>query len=137
MKNVKVRVFVILGVIFSLLSFKSYTASSYYSFRMRNRVVDGSKNGQYHTLSKGRVYISGNCYVTGKDYSQALQADLKYTLYEERWGWDKEYNTINSGTRTTVRGYMGTVKGGSKYYLLIYTTERDYHHRSGSGRLHN
>ncbi|MDA1632458.1 hypothetical protein PDK11_06230 [Bacillus cereus] len=92
----KTKIFSIITALTLLTCFAIPTlaASSSYSFKMDYRVVDGSKNKQFHTLSKGSVYINGSAYVYTTDGGAVGPYDVNYTLYRSAWGSDPSYGTV-------------------------------------------
>lgn len=116
----------------------SLAASNSYSFTMNYRVVDGSANGQFKKLSKGKAYISGTHKIT-KSLPGALGPyTLHYQLFNKTSG--NSFGTVKSTPTKSGTSFSGTYSGlggGTKYYLFIYKIEWDGHTVQGSGKIYN
>ncbi|MCI6157795.1 hypothetical protein ACQRBK_08050 [Peptoniphilaceae bacterium SGI.137] len=113
-----------------------FASSSRYSFNMRQRVVDGKRNGQFHNLNSGTAHISGSHHIYESVYINAEKQDLHFTLYKNQFGFDKEIGTIVVKNNTSFTGNFGKVQEG-KYYLKIWKASRDWHYTMGSGSVSN
>lgn len=141
MKKKSLTIFTIGFICFMMLlpSF-ALAASSKYSFTMNYRVVDGSANGIYHSLSKGKAYIEGMQRVASKDKGHVPKPyTVNYTLYNKTSG-NKFGNVAktppDSGSNAVAGSYSG-LGGGTKYYLLIWKTEDDGFNITGDGSVYN
>ncbi|MCC2373331.1 hypothetical protein LKM03_14465 [Bacillus paranthracis] len=104
---------------------------------MDHRVVDGSKNKQFHTLSKGSVYINGSAYVYSTDGGAVGPYDVNYTLYRSAWGSDPSYGTVNGGINKSFSGAYNVDKNSNEYYLFIWKTNDDGQNIRGTGKISN
>ena len=120
-----------------------FAVSSSFDFTISQRVVDGSKNGQYHKLNKGKAKIS-NAYVyqvaakRGATSPQTLYVDLINKTTGNYFG------TITIGKPTKdgkAKYFSGTfsksVGGGSKYYLYVHRDASDGRTIYGNGKISN
>ena len=117
----------------------AFSSSSSYSFTLDNRVVDGSKNGQYHNLSKGSATISGKQHQYSSDPKPVGPNTISYQLWNKSSG--NSFGVVKSvpnsdGTSNSVKGTYSGLGGGSKYYLLIFRTD-DGRNIKGSGTVSN
>lgn len=129
---------VFLVVILMLVMFTAsvFAASSRYSYDMKNRMVDGKRNNEFHNLSSGKAYIDGSHRTTYSEYPFARKESINYTLYKNQFGFDKEIGTVGSSADSSIYGSFGSIDSG-KYYLKVWKTNIDYHHTSGSGKVSN
>jgi len=135
----RIPVFLVALLILSMFSANVLAASSKYKFDMKQRVVDGKKNKEFHNLSAGNAYISGSHRIYQSKYPDAKKEKIHYTLVENKLGFDKEISTItkpNNSYNTSVSGGFGKINKG-KYYLRIWKTNRDWHYTEGSGTVRN
>ncbi|WP_242246543.1 hypothetical protein [Bacillus cereus group sp. BfR-BA-01523] len=135
----KTKIFSIITALTLMTCFAIPTlaASSSYSFKMDYRVVDGSKNKQFHTLSKGSVYINGSAYVYSTDGGAMGPYDVKYTLYRSAWGSDPSYGTVNGGINKSFSGAYSVDTNSNEYYLFIWKTNDDGQNVKGNGKISN
>jgi hypothetical protein len=100
MLNLKNKVLAILSAvfIFALVATPALAASSSYSLNMYYR-IDGKKEGSYHTLDKGKVYINGYAYYNGTSKSWAKTSTkgetVKYSLWKDDAWRDSYYGTVS------------------------------------------
>lgn len=142
---VKVRILSVGVILFLLLitCFPVFAKSNNWSFVMKQRLVDGSSNGQYYNLSKGKVKISGSVSSTKQKnpYGGNKPNPLYMALYNERFGPDEYCGQIVIKNPTkysiTKREIGSTTVADDDYYLEIYKGEKDYWTTTGSGRIFN
>lgn len=122
-----------------VLAVPTFAASSKYNFTMNYRVVDGSENGEYHTLSAGKAYIYG----THRQFSSVPNPTgpntINYQLYNATSG--NNFGIVKAipnsyGEETTVSGTYSGLGGGTKYYLFIWRVD-DGRDIKGSGSIYN
>lgn len=122
-----------------------YAASSSWGFTMstNGRVVDGGKNGAFHTLKKGKVKISGNIHTNSVRYGNGLSTNqLNFELYNKTTG--NCFGNVKvrpSGYAFSSVDFSGkydkAVGGGTKYYLYIWRGESDGTGLDATGKLEN
>lgn len=121
-----------------LFSAPVFAYSSGYAFTMQLRAVDGSENGQYHSLGASNAHISGKAYVYDSAPGSLGPYDIYYTLHKEVIGVDPNYGTINGGINGSFSGIFPNNGGASdKYYLFIWKVEDDGNDVYGSGGVSN
>lgn len=137
MKNLfKVSAVLALVLILSVFLLPVLATSSNYSFDMRNTIVDGKKNNEFHYLGPGYAYISGSQYVYESVYPDANIEKLHFTLVKSNFGFDTTIGTITADNNSSISVSYGKIEDG-KYYLQIWKANRDWHHTRGSGTLSN
>lgn len=137
MKNLfKISGILTFVLILSVFLLPVLATSSNYSFDMRNAIVDGKKNNEFHYLSSGDVYINGSQYVYESVYPTANVEKLHFTLVKNNFGFDTTIGTITADNNSSISGSFGEIKDG-KYYLQIWKANRDWHYTRGSGTLSN
>lgn len=140
MKKFKQKLFVSCMSLFIVLgiSVPVFASSQYYSFTMRNSVVDGSRNNKYYSFNGGKVTISGSHTITERRYPNYTPQNVRFILYQERFGPDKPMGEIIAPAEGNVNGIIASsTEKGKKYYLYIYTVYNDFITRQGSGSLNN
>jgi hypothetical protein len=129
-------------IAFAFLAFAApvLASGSFYSWSMSNRVVDGSRNGQFHGLSAGALRNGGQIWATSTDsVRQASPITVNIDVMK-----DELFDTmvcrvsvvpsqiINRGTQYDKN--CGTIAAGS-YYLLIWKSTDDGWNEAGQGDL--
>ena len=135
-KEISFKSIIALILVFTLFVVPVFALSSGYSFNMRQRIVDGKKNGQFHNLDSGIAYINGSHHIYESVYVNAEKLDLHFTLFKDQFGFDKEIGTIVVKNNTSFSRNFGRIEKG-KYYLQIWKSSRDWHYTEGSGSVHN
>lgn len=107
---------------------------------MGNRVVDGSRNGQFHNLSSGVLRNSGQIWATSTDpVHQPSPITVNIDVTKDDF-FDSltcrvsvvPSQIINNGTQYDKN--CGTIAAGS-YYLLIWKSTDDGWNEAGQGDL--
>src|SRR5699024_10140362 len=123
MKNKAFSIRLVIIFVFTMLAPPILAATKSYSFTMQLRLVDGSKNGRFMSLSKGQATIRGSHYQSSALEGAVGPNPVHYTLYNKTSG--NSFGTISStptadGNRTYFSGKYSRLGGGTKYYLLIW-----------------
>lgn len=129
-------------VAFALFAFAApvLASSSFYSWSMSNRVVDGSRNGQFHSLAAGALRNSGQIWVTSTDsVHQPSPITVNIDVMKDDF-FDSlvcrvsvlPSQIINSGTQYAKN--CGTIAAAS-YYLIIWKSTDDGWNEAGQGDL--
>ncbi|MEB6551428.1 hypothetical protein MXL46_20680 [Heyndrickxia sporothermodurans] len=114
----------------------SMAATNRWSFTMEFRVVDGSKNGQFMTLSKGTADFEGTHKISSSKQGAVGPNKVNYQLYNKTTG--NSFGIITDTPSKTAHSFWGTftgLGGGTKYYLFIWRGADDGHTISGSGTV--
>lgn len=129
-------------VVIAVMAMPTFASSSNFSFVMKHRVVDGSKNGEYHSLNGGTYpTLSGEMYQDGGFlYNNNLRNNVYVELRNKTSG--NSFGAVNLG-RPTLDGssvdfsetFSKKTGGGSKYYLIVYRIADDGRVMRGSGTL--
>lgn len=90
----------------ALLPSFSLAAHNRYSFTMSYRVVDGSENGQYHTLSKGSADLLGMHKISSSLPGAGKAYNVHYTLYNKTSG--NSFGDIVATPYTSYNSFWGT-----------------------------
>jgi hypothetical protein len=136
----KVTVFTA-GLLLSIMSIPVFAKSSGFDFTLKHRVVNGSKNGEYHSLAGGtKPLISGSMEQTGgstvNNLSNTIYAELLNKTSGNSFGVVTLGKPSKTGKKTSFSGrFTKKTGGGTKYYLIIYRTSSDGRVMSGSGIL--
>ncbi|MBP1970988.1 hypothetical protein J2Z83_003125 [Virgibacillus natechei] len=131
---------IILGALLFLFAIPAYAASNSFSFTMEHRVVDGSANGEFMTLSRGSAALSGSHYISSSKSGAGGPNQIAYQLCNQTSG--NCFGIIRStprddGLRRSFNGTYTGLGGGTSYYLMIYRGANDGHTISGSGTVRN
>lgn len=129
-------------VVIAVMAMPTFASSSNFSFVMKHRVVDGSKNGEYHSLNGGTYpTLSGEMYQDGGFlYNNNLRNNVYVELRNKTSG--NSFGAVDLG-RPTLDGssvdfsetFSKKTGGGSKYYLIVYRIADDGRVMRGSGTL--
>lgn len=139
MKNKFFTIIILSFITFvAVLPSVSLAASNSYNFTMSYRVVDGSENGKFMTLSKGTAEILGQHKIISSLPKPPPPYTLNYQLYNKTSG--NSFGIVKSTPSSTLRSFSGTYSGlggGTSYYLFIWKTEIDGHTIQGKGDVFN
>jgi hypothetical protein len=140
MKSKTLAIGLVIMFIGMVVAMPALAASNSYSFTMEHRVVDGSNNGQFMSLSKGSASISGSQYQSAALPGATKPQEVNYTLYNKTSG--NSFGTVSStanidGTSNGISGSYSGLGGGTNYYLLIWKTYEDGRTLEGSGTVSN
>ena len=129
-------------VVIAVMAMPTFASSSNFSFIMKHRVVDGSKNGEYHSFNGGTFpTLSGEMYQDGGFlYNNNLRNNVYVELRNKTSG--NSFGEVNLG-RPTLDGssvdfsetFSKKTGGGSKYYLIVYRIADDGRVMRGFGTL--
>lgn len=127
--------------LFTVMSMPALAKSSMFDFTMKNRLVDGSKNGIYHSLTGGTYpTLEGDIYQTGGAIVNAgrntIYAELRNKTSKNSFGEVILGRPDDKGKKVSFsRKFSKKTGGGNKYYLIFYRTESDGRIMSGEGTL--
>lgn len=117
----------VITFILSIMLTPVYAVSSEWSMTMSSegRIVDGSKNGVYHKLDKGKVCISGTMKTIDNKSIKGGVNKVHITLYNKTTGNYFGDVTVTPseeiGGKVSISGtYEESVGGGTKYYLYVW-----------------
>jgi hypothetical protein len=116
----------------------SLAASNVYDFTMSYRVVDGSENGKFMTLSKGTAKISGRHKISSSLPGALGPFTVNYQLYNKTSG--NSFGIVKDTPSKTEHGFSGSYSGlggGTSYYLFIWKSDVDGHTITGNGTVFN
>lgn len=140
MKQKILSVFLIIFML-SIMALPALANTSNWAFTMYYRVVDGSANGQFHSMTAGSMSLSGNVWAFSKDPGAVPSPYTIYiSIYESVFGPDRYVGQSAVTPSDTlfedapVSGTYGNQNAGS-YYLFIYKASDDGWNVSGSGTL--
>jgi hypothetical protein len=129
----------IIGFLALIMAIPALAASNSYSFTMNYRVVDGSANGQFHTLKSGTASIRGSHYQYSAEPNSVGPNPVNYQLYNKTsgnsFGIVKSTPTTDGSSKSFSGSYSG-LGGGTSYYLFIWRTD-DGRNIKGSGLIFN
>lgn len=148
-KAIGIRFAMCTPVLFAILVMASpalANSSSWYFYENRDgRVVDGSKNGIYHTLTAGTLTISGSIWtaaiypgstsVQGITIEVRKPAFLGSTTICSTGPYYPSANNIGKSYAVTVSKNCGGVGAASDYYLYVWRSNTDGREVEGSGNL--
>lgn len=144
-KSKRIVIYLLLAFMFlGLLAMPVLAKSSSWSMKLsyKCRVVDGSANGKYHSLSAGYAKINGSVYPSyvapGATTPQTLTFQLKNKTSGNSFGrvTVTPYAKKNKAKSFSSK-YDKKVGGGTKYYLFIYRGVEDGRTIIGNGTLAN
>ncbi|MFC9596979.1 hypothetical protein ACFY5J_07520 [Peribacillus butanolivorans] len=134
----KIFSFGIVALLSFVMAVPTLAASNSYGFSMSAAVVDGSKNGEYHTLNKGTAKIDGSHYVSSSRPGALTPSKVTYQLWNKTSGnsFGKVTATPDASGSKNFSGSYSGLGGGSKYYLIIMKGD-DGRTVKGSGKISN
>ena len=90
----KILSLILILTIVTALAIPAMASSNSYNYTMNNRVVNGQKNGEYHTLSSGSASIDGSISIDSYDaLPVATPIAIGYTLYRNKFGPNPSFGT--------------------------------------------
>ena len=136
----KIFTFSVVCFLALIMAVPTFAASSKYSFSMSYRYVDGSANGQFHSLSKGTAKIDGLHRQFSADANPTGPNTVHYQLRNKTSG--KSYGVVSStpysdGSAKNVSGTYSGIGGGTNYYLVIWKDADDGRNTKGYGTVSN
>lgn len=146
MKSRITSIILLAALLFSVIVVPAYAASGY-DYVMIYR-VDGKAQGQFHSLSKGTVDISGFSFYTGAAESWAVSSTkgetVSYYLYKDDSFADSYYGSVSQYVPSSANTYnvarfsdsfskSADVESGN-YYLVIVKEDNGWKMK-GEGTL--
>ncbi len=112
--------------------------TSKWSFTMNRRTVDGSENGRFYKIGKGRnVYISGTINAIQKRKNPGPATGLTVYLMRSRIGVDEDCGSyyIGKGNVKFSKKKIGKTKKSDNEYYLLFDKGLDNYKLKAEGKL--